>query len=882
MFKNFQLKNGMKVLLVESHKSPVVSIQMWVKTGSADEQKNEEGISHFIEHLVFKGTEKYGVGEIASIVEGSGGELNAYTSFDQTVFYVTISKQFMGTGLDVISQMMGYPKFDEDEVDNEREVVLEEIKRTNDNPHRQASRQLFSTIYKKHPYRLPVIGFEKVIKNVSVKKLKEYYHKRYVPENMTLVIAGDFDMKNIKQEVNTYFGDFESYPLKKIKRTKELVQEKTRIDVKKSSFQENLFYLAWRIPNARHKDIPALDVLAMILGQGDSSRLTKSLRIHKPLVNYIGASSYTPLDPGFFAISGSLNIEHLEEVYEVLLKEIEHLLSRYPEREELDKAVVNIESEEFYGLETVDGLARKVGTYHFLFDDYKYFNEFLKQIRQLTTKDIRRVAKKYLKAENLSVTVMTNSNPENVKKLTQSFVKKFRNLCEGNKLEKGQKEQKPKRRNWNSGGVEKISDSIEKIVLKSGAKVILRPNFDTPIVNLRAAYLGGLRFEPESKLGLTELLSRTWANSTKNLGETDFYHKVENMASQISAFGGRNTIGLSMTTLSPFAQPMRELFFEVLKHPNITDDMVEREKYIMEEKIKKKQDNPAQIAIQNCMSVLFKGHPYAKDMSGTIESIKGLTSRDVREYLKELQGAENLSLVLAGAFNKEEWLDYLQSETKNLPKTQLPKLDLKMQYPIKKEILFESSEKEQSHIIVAYPGLKFTDQQVYELQVLQSILAGQGGRLFIELRDKNSLAYSVSPLRMEGIEGGYFGTYIGCSPEKSQKAIAMMKQELKKLADELVSNEELQRSKRYLIGRHDIELQKTSSVAASILFDDIYGVGYLECFKFAEKINAVTADQVKELAKKLFAQPEIISCVGPLNPFESTSKKGKSEPSPQP
>ena len=171
MLKKFQLKNGLNVLLMESHKSPVVSVQMWVRTGSADEQKGEEGISHFIEHLVFKGTEKFKVGEIASIVEGAGGELNAYTSFDQTVFYVTISKEFAETGLDVISQMMGFPAFDATEIDNEREVVIEEIKRGQDSPGRVASQLLFSTAYKKHPYGIPVIGYDKNIRKVSKKTL---------------------------------------------------------------------------------------------------------------------------------------------------------------------------------------------------------------------------------------------------------------------------------------------------------------------------------------------------------------------------------------------------------------------------------------------------------------------------------------------------------------------------------------------------------------------------------------------------------------------------------------------------------------------------------------------------------------------------------------
>ncbi|MEO0336042.1 MAG: insulinase family protein, partial [Pseudomonadota bacterium] len=153
------------------------------------------------------------------------------------------------------------------------------------------------------------------------------------------------------------------------------------------------------------------------------------------------------------------------------------------------------------------------------------------------------------------------------------------------------------------------------------------------------------------------------------------------------------------------------------------------------------------------------------------------------------------------------------------------------------------------------------------LQIIQSILAGQGGRLFLELRDKASLAYTVAPLRMEGIDAGYFGAYIGCSPEKGEKAISMMKIEFEKLMNEAVSADELERSKKYLIGRHDIDLQKTSSVSAAILFDSIYGLPADEAFQFPDKIQAVNPEGVQDLAQKIFSQHAVVSAVGPQKPW---------------
>lgn len=861
MFKNFQLKNGMNVVLVESHKSPVVSVQMWVRTGSADEQKGEEGISHFIEHLVFKGTEKYKVGEIASKVESSGGELNAYTSFDQTVFYVTISSHYVETAMDVISQMMGHPIFDKTEVDNEREVVLEEIKRTQDNPHRQASRMLFSTVYKKHPYRLPVIGYEKVVKNVSVKKLKEYFNARYVPSNMTLVIAGDVKAKDIKAKIKSYFEGFEDHKLKKIKRIKEPKQEAKRIKVETTKFKENLFYISWPVPSVKHKDTAALDVLALVLGQGDSSRLLKKLRIEKPLVNYIGASTYTPKDQGFFTISASLNPENFELSLELILEELKQALTTAPMLHELEKAVINMESDEFYGLETVEGLARKVGTFDFLFDDYLYSKEFLKQIRELTTKDILSIARKYLKPETMTFTYMTTGEKEQAKKIIQKWTQSYKKVYENSKAEKVIAE-KVKPLSWGKTLSSKKEVDIKKIKLDSGAQLLVKPSFETPVINLRMATLGGLRYEPESKSGITELASRVWSNQTKKLSEVDLYQKLDHLASSFSSFGGRNTMGLNLNTLTAFFKPTLEIFFDVLNDPHITEELVEREKIIMKEKISRKDDNPTQLAMHKTMQCLYGTHPYSREMSGTEESLASITKDDVTKFLQSLLPKQALNFSLVGQVDVDKCVRTLNQNMKNLKGFKKPSLDLKVPKLEKSIYNYIESQKEQSHIILAYPGLKFNDPKVNTLQMIQSILAGQGGRLFLELRDKKSLAYSVSPLRMEGIERGYFGTYIGCSPEKGKTALKMMRDELDKLQQTLVGDDELERAKRYLIGRHDIDLQKNSSVAATILFDDLYGLKYDSYLKYSDEIQSITAEEVMALAKEIFTQNEVVTCIG--------------------
>ncbi len=864
MSKKFQLKNGLNVLLLESHKSPVVSVQMWVKTGSIDEKKGEEGISHFIEHLVFKGTKRFKVGEIASVVEGSGGELNAYTSFDQTVFYVTISKQFSDVALDVISEMMGFPTFDPQEIDNEREVVLEEIKRGNDSPQRRASQLLFSTVFKKSGYGRPVIGYDKVVKTVSTKKIKDYYQSRYVPRNMFLVIAGDFKSGEMKKQVVDRFGAFVDYKLRPSKRVKELKQEKIRLAVEESDFEQTMGYLTWRIPGVKHKDVAALEVLSLILGQGDSSRLTKALRIEKALTNGVGSFAYSMQDEGVLAVSFNVQKENLRPALVVLQEELLKILTSPPTAAEMQKAFTNLASQEIYSLETVDNIARKAGSHEFYFKDHEHFKKYLRAIYLLKPEDILKVARKYMTAGGFSLSLLSNLAKKEAESVAKEFADGLKKALKESKVEKNLKKIKFSGKKFSIGkSLEKTPPRTEKIILDSGATLLIREQRDTPYVAVKLAFLGGVRIEPRDKEGLTELLSRNWMSGSKNFSEEKINLLTDEMAAGISAFGGRNSVGLSMECLTPFEDRMYAIFADAIQNPLFPIEALEREKTILLNQIKARNDNPAQICILNFMKKIYAGHPYAIDMMGTETSLKSISQADLFEYYRKILSAANMTFCVVGDVDKKIWIQRLQTLTQSLARgkrlAQAFQLEDLKNDQSEKIVL----KKEQTHIVVGYRGLTLTDPERYTLEIIQSILSGQGGRLFIELRDKNSLAYSVSPIHMEGIECGYFGGYIGCSPEKTEKAIQMLKAEFRKLVDQKVAPEELERSQRYLVGSHDIELQRKSSICSTLLFDDIYGIDYRESLDVAEKYFAVTAEQVQSLAKKIFSQPTVTSIVGP-------------------
>ena len=863
MAKKFQLKNGLQVLLVESHKSPVASIQMWVRTGSADEQKGEEGLSHFIEHLVFKGTRKYGVGEIASIVEGSGGELNAYTSFDQTVFYVTISKQFFQTGLSVISEMMGFPQFDATEIDNEREVVIEEIKRGQDSLGHQASQLLFKTAFKKSAYRVPVIGYDKNIRKVSAKKIRSYYESRYTPPNMFLVVTGDFESKEVQKQIERVFGELKRTPLKKVKRKKEPKQTGTRLAVQTAPFEQSIGYCAWKIPGAGHADIPALDAAALIFGQGDSSRLVKRLRIQEPLVNSIGTGNYLPLEGGLFMLSFGFEKEKFGQVTSAIQDEAQKFLNEGPTEEELKKAILNLESGELYSMETVDGMARRYGAVEFQFRDLKAFDRYFKALRALTPHEVQRVAKKYLVPETLTVTLTAPGETKELKEKAQGWIRQMKaDKKKPITTKSSKKKLKIAALKIHPGA--KGTPSVELVKLKSGARILLRPSSETAVVSAKVAFMGGMRAEPNGKNGLTELFSRAWMGGTKNLSEEQISDEIDNIAASLSPVVGRNSAGLSFDSLACFEKEGAKLFTDVLTQPLFPETVVAREKELQLQQMKHKKDNPAQIVFQMFLKKMFEGHPYALDQLGEAGQLANIKAEDLQHYWKNVFDPSMCHFSICGQIDRDYWVDTIDKAMQGFANTkkQQHKFPLKA-LSGKQTYAYEKAEKEQTHLVLGYRSFALGDERRHVLQVIQSILAGQGGRLFIELRDKESLAYSVSPTRLEGIEGGYFGAYIGCSPEKSKKAISMMKIEFQKLMETSVSADELARAKRYTIGRHDIDLQRTSAIASGLLYEDLYGMDYQEIFNYPDLIESVTSEKIRQAANEIFSGPSVLAVVGP-------------------
>lgn len=855
MALRFRLNNGLTVIFEEQHAAKVVAFEIWVKAGSADERPDQAGLAHLHEHMLFKGTERRGPGEMAHILESLGGEVNAWTSFDQTVYHVVMASQFAQQGLDVLGDAVRHPAFNREELAREIEVVCEEIKRSEDSPSRRASRQLFSSRYHTHPYHRPVIGWEETVRGFTREKVMEFYLRHYTPDNMVLVACGDITEPRLRgwaEEVlggawgRTYAGP--------VTRAAEPPVTAPRVDVKEEDVKEVYLNLAFAIPPVDHPDSPALDLLATLLGQGDASRLSLEVKRKRSLVNHVHAYAYTPKDAGLFALSLTCPPATALEALELSTATLLQIRGLPAPAEELATLKALVEAEAVYQRETVQGLARKLGFYETGVGGIEAEARYYEKVAALTPQKLVEVAQRYL---NLDRAILTAIVP-NGSGLTADALSHALERAVARPLEA-----LPERRLAKPSEARPLSLSVARsssappsgiIVerLASGATVLVREERTAPLFAVRAAYLGGLRYETEANNGLTALLCRMMTRGTVEHDAEQISHQVDELAGSLSAAQGRNTVGMRGEFLSRHFDRAFSLFAECLSAPAFPEAELTRERGLLLQDIHTRDDKPSGLAFELFARTLFTRHPYRMPSQGDTASVERLTSAQLAAYHAQFMDPSQLTLCVVGDVRAEEVLERAR-EAFGRSRTGASPVPTVEQEPgwTGPRFAKRTLDRAQSHLVMGFPGVTLTSPLRHPLDVLSTVLSGQGGRLFLELRDKRSMAYSVSSFTLEGLDPGYFAVYMGTSPEKVAAAVEGIRAELIRVRDELIPEPELARARQHLIGTHEIGLQRNGARAGLLALDHIYGLGESTFLHYAEEVGRVTAAEVQAAAKQV-------------------------------
>lgn len=396
------LENGLKVLIQEVRLAPVVSFAVWYRVGSRHESVGITGISHLLEHMMFKGTPRFGKGEIARNLQRIGASFNAGTSLDYTCYYETLKSDRLELAMEIESDRMVNAAIPEEEHRLEMTVVRSELERNEDHPHRALYQEAFATAYQAHPYHWPTIGWRSDVESIATEEIRRYYRTHYMPNNAVAVVVGDVDREEALERIRHWFGKIPAGPLPRLAATTEPPQQGERRFRLRKPGDTRMVLAAWKNVALSHPDAYALDVLGLVLGHGRTSRLHQAL-VEGGLATEADAGNETARDPFLLlAVATAAPDRSLADVEKALLRETDRLREEPISDSELRRAKKQVEAGFLYSKDSIQSLSHQLGYYETI-ASWRYLEDYADRIRALTAEDVRRVARTYLVEDSRTV-----------------------------------------------------------------------------------------------------------------------------------------------------------------------------------------------------------------------------------------------------------------------------------------------------------------------------------------------------------------------------------------------------------------------------------------------------------------------------------------------
>jgi zinc protease len=827
------LPNGLTIIVQEDRSAPVASVQAWCATGSIyEDQHMGAGLSHILEHMLFQGTKTRGANEIAQKIQDVGGYINAYTSFDRTVFWIDVPKDGVSTALDILSDAMMNSTLPPKEYQKEQEVIRREFAMGMDDPDRVAGLLLFATAYQQHPYRFPVIGELEIYNQLTQDQVMQYYKTRYVPNNLTFVVVGDVDAEKVRQQLADLFKPYPEKSLKPVFIPAEPPQLGRREVNQEFATELTHLSLAWHIPELTNPDVPALDLLSTILGDGRSSRLYRRVREEAGLAFSISAFSYTPGDPGLFGIDATVDPKKREAAEQLALRIVDEVKNAGVTAEELAKGKKITLSHHLGSLTTMRGQASDIGSNWLLTRNLNFSRDYLDAVQKVTLEDIKRVAAAYLTENNLTVISL---NPKG----------SLAGKAEGAKAV--------------------AAGEIQKFDLSNGLRLLVREDPRLPLVAIGAVFRGGLLAETPQDNGITRLMAKVLLKGTKTRTAEQIANEIEAVGGSISSDAGNNSFTVSVDVTKPDVKLGLDLLSDVLLNAAMPEKAIAREKEIQIASIQQEEEQLTTVARNIMRQALFSQHPYALRSNGSVESVQRLTQKDLLEFRDRYVVAKNGVVFVFGDVKASEVKQLVEQTLGKMKPGALALTDAKPSAPLGKPETVESrKDKAQGVIMVGFRGASLSSPDRYALDLIDEASSDLGSRFFIRIREQMGLAYYVGAGQMQGLVPGLFSFYLGTDPQKIEPVKTALLDEIHKLANDGLTPEELTRAKKKLIGQQEIANQSNDAFGYHCALDELYGLGFDYYKRLEHDVNAVTLDAIKQVAAKYFRdQPYVLATVRP-------------------
>ncbi len=816
------MDEGLRILVDPVAQSRVVALCLWVKTGSCDELEDQLGAAHFVEHMLFKGTSLRGVGEVAQEVEGLGGDINAFTTYDHTAYYATVPKAGWQRALAVLADMTQNSLFDETEVELEREVILEEIRGGGDDPMRSLSEAVNAQLFPPHPYARPVIGTARGVRKLQRQALIRFWKRWYKPSNMILSVSGPVSGEEVELAARSLFRSQEPAP-EPSRRPAVGVQKRMRSAILRDRFDEPAVELAFRGVSLDHPDAAAMDVLAGVLAGSPASVLGSALQQDRCIVVDTWAVCECERDAGLLVVGLSPLRGKMGEAAQAAAELLAQVRAgHHLDLSALERSKTQIVASRLFGEESVESRAMNRAWYQAFWGDPEGSERYMAQVEAVSLADLRRVAATVLDSRHQVLGALLPEG-EDPPATLRSRVRATR-------------AERPR-----------AGPPVLREVLDNGLTVLVEPLEHSKVVALQLVGLGGGLTEGTRSAGRADLWSQVVGIPGMDPKElADF---LDRRGGSLNGVAGDNSIGLRCEFPARYLDEGLELLGSLVRDPDFDVEEFERVRTAAIENEELAQGDPSLLAWRKAARLLYGRHPYGIPTSGTVGSLRALSVASLERMHARDVRPSNLVLAVVGGVDPVRvlrrvrrlfgWKDRRAWRLPPRPKPDFPQ-------GVPTQLL--PHDREQSHVLLAFPGARFASPDADALTLASAVLGGQSGRLFVELRDKRGLAYSVGAESADGWDVGRFTLYMSTDQSHAEEALEGLTTVYRELAQEGPAAEELERARASALGALEMSRQRSSARALELAYSERYGRVATRARELAVRsLQRVSCEQVRRV-----------------------------------
>jgi zinc protease len=858
------LRNGLTLLVRRDRSAPAVAIVTYVKAGYFDESDDVVGIAHVLEHMFFKGTPTRGVGEIARETKASGGYLNAHTIYDHTSYYTVVPASRFDDALAIQADAYANSLIDAAELAKEIEVIIQEVRRKEDAPGAMASEALYALLYDRHRIRRWRMGRPDLLRTFTRDGVRGFYRNFYRPGNTIVSVVGDVDPEMVRRAVEARYGALVDAPVRRTPGPGEgSAAPGPRYREWGGDLAQTQIVLGWRTVPPLHADSPLLDLAALVLGAGRGSRLYRAVR-ERQLATNVTAYDYSPTELGLFVVHAECPPESAGDAARAVWAQIADVRDGGIAERELQRAQRLLESRWVRRTESMEGQASYLAEWEAL-GDWMLGEHYLEGVLAATPRAVADAVRRYLDLANVSAVVYRPATVPAVATDAHDLLAPPAAApppplddtpLDDTPLASGDGA-RPTRDVTRSARPEREIAGVRVYRTTAGIPVLIRRKPGAQVTHAGVFSFGGARDEGAARGGLTTLMARCALKGAAGRTAAQLAEAIEMLGGSIGASAGSESVGWSISVPARYTADALAVLSDVVQRPTLSEAALDTERALALSELATLRDDMYRYPIRLATQSAFGDHPYGVGMLGSDASLRAITGADARDWHADhvLHGPS--VIVVVGDQDGDEMAGEI-IRTFDALRPAPPAAIAAPTWPSGAAPRVERRAKAQTALALAFPGPARGDDDRMVAELIAMVASGLGGRFFDELRDRQSLAYTVRAFAAEWTMAGMFVGYIATSPEKEAAARTGLLHEFDKLCEDGVSGDELARAQTYAVGTHAISRQSGASLLAEVIDAWIFGQGLGELESYESRVRAVTRDAVRRVARSYFDPARVV------------------------